>query len=266
MLIAARNGWPCLIVAALLTGCLWHRPGSHAGALASMQRMDVAAPADTGLSAQWFGVSTLLIKDGETSIMIDGFFSRPDWRKTLFSRIGPDAGVIRTALDAGGITKVDALFVAHSHYDHALDAPFVARETQAILFGSESTLNIARAAGMTGERLRSVKHGDRVRIGKFEVEVYRTPHSPTVFTGAIDERFQGRRRFYEYKMGANHSFLLRHPEGSVLVVPSAGSRRTCSRVRGRMSSSLQSAPWASSSVARSAPTGSRPWSRLERSW
>lgn len=221
----ARNRWLWLITVALLTGCHGHRSGSLAGPLARMQCVEASAPTDTGLSAQWFGVSTLLIRDKETSIMIDGFFSRPDRTKILFSRIGPAEDVIRDTLRVGGVAELDALFVSHSHYDHALDAPFVAKETGALLFGSESTLNVVRAAGMTSEQLHPLRHAERVKIGKFEIQSYRTPHAPTIFRGAIDESFDEPARFYDYKLGANYSFLLRHPKGSILVIPTAGSRK-----------------------------------------
>ena len=42
------------------------------------------------LSVTFLGVATLLITDGQTSLMTDGFFSRPPLAKVLLGRIGPD--------------------------------------------------------------------------------------------------------------------------------------------------------------------------------
>jgi L-ascorbate metabolism protein UlaG (beta-lactamase superfamily) len=179
-----------------------------------------AAANPAGLTAQWFGVTTLLISDGETGIMIDGFLSRPSWRRVVFRKLEPDLGHVRTVLKDA---KVDAVFVSHAHYDHALDAPAVATEKQAMLLGAESVLHIARAAGMTRERLCAITHGDRITIGKFDIQAFRSPHSPTFIHGAIDESFEVPAHALDYKLGVNFSFLLRHPAGDVLVVPSANS-------------------------------------------
>ena len=42
------------------------------------------------LTARFFGVSTILLSDGNTAIMTDGFFSRPGAGKLLFGKIAPD--------------------------------------------------------------------------------------------------------------------------------------------------------------------------------
>ncbi|MCV7175166.1 hypothetical protein H7H98_05305, partial [Mycolicibacterium sphagni] len=48
-----------------------------------------AATADTAVSFTWLGVSTLLIDDGTTAIMTDGFFSRPSLARIGLGRIAP---------------------------------------------------------------------------------------------------------------------------------------------------------------------------------
>ncbi|HEX6315320.1 MAG TPA: hypothetical protein VFZ73_10700, partial [Gemmatimonadaceae bacterium] len=81
--------------------------------------------ANAGLRVTFLGVSTLLFDDGETAIMTDGFFTRPG----LFSvatRIRPDSVRIRQALDSARVTRLAAVIPVHSHYDHAMDAPYVA--------------------------------------------------------------------------------------------------------------------------------------------
>jgi len=212
-----------LVVSLSLAACRWHQPGSS-GTLAAMERMAVTDAADKSLRAQWFGVSTLLIRDGETSILIDGFFSRPGVKEILFTHLASKKDLIDAALPSDQLPKIDAVLVSHSHYDHALDAPYLARTRSAILVGSESTLNIGRAQGMRPESLQLVTHGSRLKVGRFEIEVLRTPHVSTPIGGAIDESFEVPARVFDYKLGASFSFLLRHPDGAILVVPSAGSR------------------------------------------
>jgi glyoxylase-like metal-dependent hydrolase (beta-lactamase superfamily II) len=81
---------------------------------------------NSSLSVRFFGTSTILITDGSASIMTDGFFSRPSFFK-LATSIFPDAEEIDFALQ-NGPSKIDAIFVAHSHHDHAMDSGVVAQK------------------------------------------------------------------------------------------------------------------------------------------
>lgn len=176
-----------------------------------------------GLTVRFFGTTTIWISDGETSIMIDGFFSRPSLPQLLLGKIEPNEYRINKALARGSVKKLDALLVAHSHHDHAMDAPTVARKTGALLAGSESTANIARSEKFDGNRIRVIKHGDMLCFRQFHVDVFELPHAPTpfLFEGTIGESFKTPARVWNYKYDKNFNFLLRHNLGNVLIVPSA---------------------------------------------
>lgn len=209
--------WMSVVVAAVMAGCAPLPSGSR---LERMPAMPVGT-SPTGLTVQWFGVTTLLIRDGEHAILVDGFFSRPRLSDLLLDVVAPDESRIDAAL---GNARIDAVVVSHSHYDHALDAPYVAKKKDAMLFGSASTLNIARASGLSRSRLCEITHGDHIQVGRFDIQVFRTPHPPTPIGGAIDDSFEVPARAADYRLGASFSFLLRHPAGHVLIVPSADSR------------------------------------------
>jgi glyoxylase-like metal-dependent hydrolase (beta-lactamase superfamily II) len=99
------------------------------------------------LTARFMGVSTLMLSDGHTSIMTDGFFSRPGLLRVALGRIGPDCARIDTALRTLGYPTLAAVMVAHAHYDHALDSAVVASRTGAMLIGSASVANIGLGGG-----------------------------------------------------------------------------------------------------------------------
>jgi L-ascorbate metabolism protein UlaG (beta-lactamase superfamily) len=180
------------------------------------------APHEPGeVVVRFFGTTTILIGDGETSILIDGFFSRPRLRQLLLGKIGPDERRIEAALERGAVSRLDAVLVAHSHHDHALDSAVVAHETGALLVGSESTANIGRGHGLAEERIRIVEDRDRLTFGRFEIEVIESPHSPGALnTGVIDEPLRPPVSAWAYKDGGNRSYLLRHDRGSILIQPS----------------------------------------------
>ncbi len=171
----------------------------------------------------FLGVSTLLIADGRSAILIDGFFSRPGLLRVLLGKISPDAHAIEEGLRRAGIERLDAVIVAHSHYDHAIDAPEVARRTGAILVGSESTANIGRGSAFPAERMRVVDGTAEMPLGDFRVTLVPSRHLPHgMAMGEIDEPLVPPARALDYREGGSFSIFLDHPHGTLLVQASAG--------------------------------------------
>ena len=137
-----------------------------------------AEPAPPRLTATFLGVSTVLLSDGETSLMTDGFFTRPaSLLRLLVARaeIEPDKGRIAAALEEAGVMDLAAVITVHSHYDHAMDAPFVAEITEAVLVGSESTASIGRGWGLPENRIVVPASGESLEFGKFTVTLRYVP-------------------------------------------------------------------------------------------
>jgi len=114
--------------------------------------------------------------------MTDGFFSRPSASQVLTGRIGPDAARIEAALKQMGVARLAAVVPVHSHYDHAMDSPVVARRTGALLVGGRSTMFIGRGLQLTEAQLREVKAGDTLQLGKFTLRFVASRHSPTPYS------------------------------------------------------------------------------------
>ncbi|MBP1783434.1 L-ascorbate metabolism protein UlaG (beta-lactamase superfamily) [Micromonospora sp. HB375] len=176
----------------------------------------------TSVEAIFFGTTTVWLSDGTSGILIDGFLSRPSLLRVAFGRVAPDLGRITSALARAGVTRLDALFVAHSHYDHAMDAPEVVKHLGGRLFGSESTLNVGRGAGLAEESMTRIADGGEHTVGAFTVRVLAAVHSPgNRFPGTIDEPLVPPVRASSYRDGGCFSFLITHPGGSLLIHPSA---------------------------------------------
>jgi L-ascorbate metabolism protein UlaG (beta-lactamase superfamily) len=174
------------------------------------------------LRAQFFGTSTILIGDGKAALLIDGFFSRPAWWRLVALPLAPDDSRISDAMSRGKISNVDAVFVAHSHHDHALDSARVAGMTKAMLYGSNSTLNIARGERLPPEKMRLIQPGKPIQIGEFTITAFEALHSPgAVFPGTINEPLALPARLASFKEGENYIFHFQHSRGNVLVIPSA---------------------------------------------
>mgnify|MGYP000149063234 FL=1 len=194
-----------------------------------------ALPVDTPLRIRFLGVATLLLDDGETAILTDGFFSRPDRLQSFLGTVEPDLGNIARGLQRAGIRlkdqppaagrsgRVAAVIPLHSHYDHAMDAPEVALRTGALLLGSESTANIGRGWGVPETQIRSAVLGQPMQFGRFTVTLYPSLHAPTGFTGGvISEPLRPPVRASAYKEGQSYAMLVQHGGRSLLVTGSAG--------------------------------------------
>jgi len=186
-------------------------------------RLEAAPPVPGQLRVTFLGVATLLFEDGDTSILVDGFFSRPNVFRTLVAKVAPDATAIERNLERAGIKTLAAVFTVHSHYDHAMDSPIVAARTGALLVGSESTANIGRGVGLKEDAIRVVKDGDRLTFGRFAVTVYKTNHFPHgMAMGEITKPLVPPARAMKYLEGGSSSLLIEHDGRSVLVQGSAG--------------------------------------------
>lgn len=154
--------------------------------------------------------------------MIDGFLTRPPLLQALFGTVAPNPRRIRELLAHGGVDGLDALFVAHSHYDHVMDSPDVVKQLEGTLYGSESTLNVGRGANVGEDRLRVIRDGDEFSFGDLTVRVVAGNHSPgNRYPGTIDAPLVTPTKASNYRDGGCYSFLITHPDGSILIHPSA---------------------------------------------
>lgn len=157
--------------------------------------------------------------------MVDGFFSRPSLRRLLTGAVVPDEARIRGGLRDADVTRLSVVLVAHSHHDHAMDAPYVAQLTGATVVGSRSTANIALGSGFPAERIEIVGDGWVCRFGEFTVTTFLTPHSrPNLLPGRIAKPLPRSASVLAYRDGGNYSFHVAHPLGNVLIVPSRAVR------------------------------------------
>jgi L-ascorbate metabolism protein UlaG (beta-lactamase superfamily) len=171
----------------------------------------------------FLGVSTIYIHDGETHLLTDGFFSRPGKCKALLGRIAPDPAAIQRGLTQAGIQRLDAVLVGHSHYDHALDAPETARQTGAVLVGSESTRNIGRGYGLPENNMHAAEQEPCLAFGQFRVTFLPSRHNRTHLAhGVIRKPLVPPAHAFAYRDGGCFTILIEHPEGNLLVQESAG--------------------------------------------
>lgn len=191
-------------------------------------RHDVPVAGEGRLAVTFLGVSTLLVQDGDSAVMTDGFFSRPGLLQVGLGKVAPHLGRIDAALDRAlgdaGLDGLDAVMPVHSHYDHALDAAVVAERTGALLIGGESTANVGVGGGLAPDRIRVVASGDTVECGAFSLTFVASSHCPPDrYPGAIDAPVTPPAKVGAYRCGEAWSILLTHRSGrTALLQGSAG--------------------------------------------
>lgn len=100
-------------------------------------RFDVP-PATGAWGVTFLGVASLLLDDGETRLMTDGFFSRPPLAKVALGRIAPDLDRIDAVLTRVGVDRLAAVVPVHSTTTTRWTPRWSPTETGAVLVGGES--------------------------------------------------------------------------------------------------------------------------------
>ncbi|WP_059016608.1 MBL fold metallo-hydrolase [Mycobacterium sp. M26] len=184
----------------------------------------VAEP-DSALSITWLGVSTLLVDDGTTAILTDGFFSRPSLVEVGLRRLAPSESRIDYCLNRARINRLAAVLPVHTHYDHVLDSAVVAQRTGARVVGGESAANVARGQGLSPETVVVADSGAVIHLGPFDVTLIESHHCPPDrFPGEIVEPVVPPVRVSAYRCGEAWSTLIHHgpSDRRLLIQGSAG--------------------------------------------
>jgi L-ascorbate metabolism protein UlaG (beta-lactamase superfamily) len=184
-----------------------------------------SAQSNAPLTVTWAGVTTLLIDDGESALMTDGFFSRPSLLEVGLRRLSPSAPRIDGSLARIGVDRLEAVLPVHTHFDHAMDSAVVAERTGARVVGGTSAAQIGRGHGLLEERLVVATPSEPESLGAYDVTLIEADHCPPDrFPGVITEPVVPPVKVSAYKCGEAWSTLVHHrpSDRRLLIVGSAG--------------------------------------------
>ncbi|MCV7280781.1 MBL fold metallo-hydrolase [Mycolicibacterium flavescens] len=183
------------------------------------------ATADSPLSVTWAGVTTLLIDDGESALMTDGFFTRPGLAAVGLRRLAPSAPRIDGCLARLGVERLEAVLPVHTHYDHVMDSAVVAERTGAKLVGGRSAAQVGLGHRLPEDRVVVATPGRAIELGRYEVTLIEGHHCPPDrFPGVITAPVVPPVKVSAYRCGEAWSTVVHHrPSGRrLLIVGSAG--------------------------------------------
>lgn len=216
-----------LIAAAALLVGLWHdRPELSAIDWPTYPEYDSRPDAVT---LTWLGVSTLLFDDGDTQILIDGFFSRPSVADMVLDvPVQSDIAQINYVLDHFQMRRLAAIIPVHSHFDHAMDIGAIANRSTASILGSESTARIARGAGVPDDQVVIIENGSEYEFGAFTIRMLPSSHAPIgwggsiPYGGEISAPLEPPAPVSAWRAGEAYSIVVAHAQGTTLIQGSAG--------------------------------------------
>ncbi|MDE3187855.1 MAG: MBL fold metallo-hydrolase [Acidobacteriota bacterium] len=145
----------------------------------------VVALSQGTVKLSYMGTAGWEITDGQTVILVDPYLTRlktgtpndPPLASDPRSLVTDDDFAISDpkVIDAH-ISKADYILITHTHMDHVLDVPYIARKTGATVIGTESTSNFARDNGVPDAQILTVCGGDDLQLHGFSVQVIPSLH------------------------------------------------------------------------------------------
>lgn len=188
-------------------------------------RFDAPAAKAGSLSVTWMGVATLLIDDGSSALLTDGYFSRPSLALVAAGKVAPSPARVDGCLARAKVSALEAVVPVHTHIDHALDSALVADRTGARLVGGRSAANVGRGYGLPEDRLVIAASGEPISLGAYDVTLVESHHCPPDrFPGTIDAPLTPPVKASAYRCGESWSTLVHHrpTDRRLLIQGSAG--------------------------------------------
>lgn len=143
----------------------------------------------------------------------------------MFGKIRTDTAVADRVISEFNMKNLSAMFISHSHHDHVMDMPYFANACGCDVYGSESTMNVARGGGVPDSQLKPFRDRAVYTIGDFTITVLSSIHSkPNAFNNdlgkTIDRPLNQPARRSAYREGGSYDFLVEHGGKRYLIRPS----------------------------------------------
>ena len=150
-------------------------------ALSELERRQLQLP--DGLEVEWLGVSGYRFTFEGQTLFVDPYLSRVPFRQLVLRRQTlPDTAALDRFAAAPG--EVVGVLVGHTHFDHAVDAPAIARRFGCRAYGSSSLLNLMALHGLAN-RAVDVEPYRRYELGPFAVSFTPSVHSKLLLGLAV---------------------------------------------------------------------------------
>jgi len=200
-------------------------------------------PQTPELKLTHYGSAAWKITDGQTTVLVDPYFSRIRTVKVWGTKFPPQNDDPRQVHDLDDVLEpnielidqhvdtADFICISHSHFNHCMDMPYIARKTGATVIGTESTINIARANRVPRHQLRGVHGGEDYQFENISIKAIPSLHSALITpspyttwdnchyfeTETVPKDIQAPLRLRDYVEGGTLGYLIRFGAKKVLI-------------------------------------------------
>ncbi len=144
------------------------------------------------ISLTHFGAAGWSITDGSTTVLLDPYLSRIRFKGRKYGPHdatevpGDERAIVqmneaptidRATVDAR-VPQAEYILLSHSHFNHSMDVPYIAKKTGAVVIGTESTASVAQNGGVPEEKTIVVKGGEDLEFPELSLRVIPSLHSP----------------------------------------------------------------------------------------
>jgi L-ascorbate metabolism protein UlaG (beta-lactamase superfamily) len=157
------------------------------------------------VKVRWTGAAGLEFTDERKTILIDPYHSRAGKYEIFFGRMRPKADRVRRYIEELE-RALSSVIIGHTHFDHALDIPEVAKYLRGPLIGSRS-LAALMALHDKGDSVTVCEKGERIELpGEAAVTMLPSRHGLVFFgripyRGEIDPKGRLPLRAQDYRLG-----------------------------------------------------------------
>jgi L-ascorbate metabolism protein UlaG (beta-lactamase superfamily) len=140
-------------------------------------------PLPAGLELEWLGVSGYRMSCEGSTLFVDPYLSRVPFGDLVRRRPTlPDPAALDRFVRAPG--EVVGVLVGHTHFDHAVDAPEIARRFGCNAYGSASLVTLMDLHGLADQAVE-VEPYRTYELGPFEVSFTPSAHSKLLLGLAV---------------------------------------------------------------------------------
>jgi L-ascorbate metabolism protein UlaG (beta-lactamase superfamily) len=182
------------------------------------------------------GAAGWIIADDRTTVLLDPYLSRVRFRGRAYG--APEAATVPgdrrpvtgmdevpvcdTATIDAHVARADFVLLSHSHFNHCMDMPYIARKTGATVIGTESTANVARAGGVPEAQVLTVRGGEDYEFGRLSLRVLPSLHSALGAkrywsAGGVPRDVRAPLRLRDYVEGGTLAYLIRLAGHAILA-------------------------------------------------